>query len=195
MAQPLHTPDRAKRHQNAAIHDDLLFGRQTEHGWLTDRLDHGEQFMVLYGPARIGKTALLRYLVGTLAHRYVAVYLDVGKAGSWDAESPLLQIAGEIGRRVREQTAARIEPPEAVPFAAYPLTAWQDYLNALSAQLKVNVRRDGRLHQQEYRQGIPQGEVTDVDEATDTGTTITFVADAEIFGKVEYSFNGNIGDS
>jgi len=62
-------------------------------------------------------------------------------------------------------------------------------VNALSASLKVNVKRDGRLYQQEYRQGIPQGEVADVDEADDNGTTITFVADTEIFGKIEYSFN------
>ena len=127
----------ARRQSDAPqpIHDDLLFGRQTEKAWLTDRLDHGEQFLVIYGPARIGKTALLRHLVGTLPYRYVAVYLDVGKAGSWDAQSPLLQIAGEIGRCVREQTAVRVDPPEAAPFAAYPLSAWQTYLNNLSTQL------------------------------------------------------------
>ena len=62
-------------------------------------------------------------------------------------------------------------------------------VNALSSWLKVNVRRDGKLYEQEYRQGIPQGEVKVVGEASDTGTTITFVTDEEIFGKAKYDFD------
>jgi len=61
-------------------------------------------------------------------------------------------------------------------------------VNALASWLRVNVRRDGKLYQQDYKQGIPQGEVMEVGEAEpqDTGTTITFLADEEIFGKVSY---------
>ena len=62
-------------------------------------------------------------------------------------------------------------------------------VNALSSWLKVNVSRDGKLYQQEFRQGIPQGEVTEVGEASGTGTTIIFLADEGIFGKVNYDFN------
>jgi DNA gyrase subunit B len=62
-------------------------------------------------------------------------------------------------------------------------------VNALSSWLKVNVRRDGRLYQQEYKQGIPQGEVKGVGQASDTGTTITFLPDEEIFGKAKYDFD------
>ncbi len=61
-------------------------------------------------------------------------------------------------------------------------------VNALSSWLKVNVRRDGKLYEQKYRQGIPQGEVGVVGEADDTGTTIVFLADEEIFGKAGYAF-------
>jgi DNA gyrase subunit B len=62
-------------------------------------------------------------------------------------------------------------------------------VNALSAWLKVDVRRDGKVHHQEYRQGIPRGPVTATGEATDTGTTIVFLPDSEIFGKAECEFN------
>ncbi|MFC1903188.1 DNA topoisomerase (ATP-hydrolyzing) subunit B [Chloroflexota bacterium] len=62
-------------------------------------------------------------------------------------------------------------------------------VNALSSRLVVNVRRDGKVYQQEYRQGIPQGDVTEVGEADDTGTTITFVADEEIFDNADYDFD------
>lgn len=62
-------------------------------------------------------------------------------------------------------------------------------VNALSSWLTVNVRRDGKLYQQDFKQGIPQGEVKEVGEASDTGTTITFLADEEIFSKVNYGFD------
>jgi len=62
-------------------------------------------------------------------------------------------------------------------------------VNALSSWLRVNIKRDSKLYEQEYRQGIPQGEVAEIDQASDTGTTITFLADEEIFGRVNYDFN------
>jgi len=62
-------------------------------------------------------------------------------------------------------------------------------VNALSSYLTVNVRRDGKLYQQDYKQGIPQGEVACIGEDSGTGTTITFLADEEIFGNVNYDFN------
>ena len=62
-------------------------------------------------------------------------------------------------------------------------------VNALSAWLRCDVRRDGKVYRQEYKQGIPQGEVTVVGDADDTGTTITFCADKEIFSDNKYDFN------
>ncbi|MDP2931392.1 MAG: DNA gyrase subunit B, partial [Chloroflexota bacterium] len=62
-------------------------------------------------------------------------------------------------------------------------------VNALSARLKVNVRRDGKLYEQEFKKGIPQGPVKVVGEASDTGTTVTFLPDTEIFGQAELDFN------
>ncbi|MFC1985294.1 DNA topoisomerase IV subunit B, partial [Chloroflexota bacterium] len=62
-------------------------------------------------------------------------------------------------------------------------------VNALSLWLKVNVMRDGKVYEQEYWQGIPQGKVTEVGEANGTGTIITFLADEEIFDKAMYDFD------
>jgi len=62
-------------------------------------------------------------------------------------------------------------------------------VNALSAWLRVNVRRDGKVYEQEYEQGIAQGEVRATGEASDTGTTITFLPDEEIFGKTRYDLH------
>ncbi|MFC1969063.1 DNA topoisomerase (ATP-hydrolyzing) subunit B [Chloroflexota bacterium] len=62
-------------------------------------------------------------------------------------------------------------------------------VNALSLWLKVNIRRDGKLYEQEYKQGIPQGDVKAVGKANDIGTTIFFMADEGIFGESSYAFN------
>lgn len=62
-------------------------------------------------------------------------------------------------------------------------------VNALSSWLRVNVRRDSKLYQQDYKQGIPQEEVKEVGEASDTGTTINFLPDEEIFGQAKYDFD------
>jgi DNA gyrase subunit B len=62
-------------------------------------------------------------------------------------------------------------------------------VNALSSFVCCEVRRDGKKYQQEYRQGIPQGEVSEIGEVSDTGTTISFYADEEIFGKTRYDFD------
>ena len=61
-------------------------------------------------------------------------------------------------------------------------------VNALSSELTVEVRRDGRLYRQQYCRGIAQCKVTDVEEAEGTGTTTTFLADEQIFGSIDYDF-------
>ena len=62
-------------------------------------------------------------------------------------------------------------------------------VNALSAWLCCYVRRNGKRYEQRYIQGVPQGEVAATGDAVDTGTTITFVADEEIFDMVSYDFD------
>jgi len=65
-------------------------------------------------------------------------------------------------------------------------------VNALSERLVVEIRRDGHLFSQEYSRGAPQGELTKVREMTagePTGTSITFLPDAEIFETLEFDFH------
>jgi DNA gyrase subunit B len=62
-------------------------------------------------------------------------------------------------------------------------------VNALSAWLKVDVRRDGRLYTQEYVRGVPKEPVKRVGKAEGTGTTVSFLADEQIFEKIDYSFD------
>ena len=64
-------------------------------------------------------------------------------------------------------------------------------VNALSKWLVAEVRRDGQVYRQEYDHGDPVTgvEVVAACEEGDSGTTITYLADGEIFDQVEYSFD------
>ncbi len=61
-------------------------------------------------------------------------------------------------------------------------------VNALSSRLVAEVRRDGRVHRQSYRRGVPDGPVEVIGEADATGTTITFWADDTVFETLDYSW-------
>lgn len=62
-------------------------------------------------------------------------------------------------------------------------------VNALSEWLEVEVRRDGHVYQQSYRRGQTTGELKIIGEAKETGTTIRFIPDGEIFEEREFSFD------
>src|SRR4051812_22855178 len=59
-------------------------------------------------------------------------------------------------------------------------------VNALSEWLVVDVERDGKVYRQEFERGVPRGDMKVTGESNETGTTTTFLADAEIFEEVEY---------
>ncbi len=61
-------------------------------------------------------------------------------------------------------------------------------VNALSEYLRVEVRRDGFTWWQEYARGIPQNDLQKGEPTKETGTTITFRPDAEIFESLDFDF-------
>lgn len=62
-------------------------------------------------------------------------------------------------------------------------------VNALSRWLIAEVRRDGKVYRQRYERGTPTCDLQIVGETNETGTTITFLADAEIFKDINYDFD------
>ena len=62
-------------------------------------------------------------------------------------------------------------------------------VNALSEWLRLEVRRGGKVHRQTYQRGAPDGPL-EIDGDTDqTGTTVRFHPDPEIFPVTEFSFD------
>ncbi len=62
-------------------------------------------------------------------------------------------------------------------------------VNALSAYLKVEVHRNGKIYMQEYSRGKPYMEVKVIGETDKTGTIITFKPDDTIFKVLEFRYD------
>jgi DNA gyrase subunit B len=65
-------------------------------------------------------------------------------------------------------------------------------VNALSERLRAEVRRDGKMYRQEFARGEPLGELEVVGKTSgknDTGTTISFLPDLEIFDEDEFEWS------
>jgi DNA gyrase subunit B len=61
-------------------------------------------------------------------------------------------------------------------------------VNALSERLVAEVRRDGKIHRQEFERGEPTGDMEIVGKMAKgepTGTTITFLPDSEVFEELD----------
>ena len=61
-------------------------------------------------------------------------------------------------------------------------------VNALSARLEVEIRRDGYIWRQSYRVGQPTSPLVKGAATSDTGTTITFWPDESVFETTAWSF-------
>lgn len=62
-------------------------------------------------------------------------------------------------------------------------------VNALSMELKIQVKRDGKIYFQTYGRGKPLTELKVTGDTQETGTIVHFKPDSEIFSLVEYHYD------
>ncbi|PSQ20244.1 DNA topoisomerase (ATP-hydrolyzing) subunit B [Halobacteriales archaeon QS_9_67_17] len=65
-------------------------------------------------------------------------------------------------------------------------------VNALSKWLDVEVKRDGHLYRHRFDHGVPEGDmevVRELEPDEETGTTVQFWPDSDVFETTEYSFS------
>jgi len=62
-------------------------------------------------------------------------------------------------------------------------------VNALSEHLIATVHLDGKVYQQEYRLGVPQGDLKPIGKTKAKGTEITFYPDASIFETTTFNYD------
>ncbi|MEW1698212.1 DNA topoisomerase (ATP-hydrolyzing) subunit B [Streptomyces sp. NPDC093249] len=61
-------------------------------------------------------------------------------------------------------------------------------VNALSTRIAVEIKTDGHRWTQEYAMGVPTAPLVQHEATEETGTSVTFWADPDIFETTEYSF-------
>ncbi|MDG4550721.1 MAG: DNA topoisomerase (ATP-hydrolyzing) subunit B [Candidatus Contendobacter sp.] len=62
-------------------------------------------------------------------------------------------------------------------------------VNALSESLRLTIRRDGKLHQQDYRLGDPQAPLRVIGDTELTGTEIRFKPSPTIFTRIDFHYD------
>jgi DNA gyrase subunit B len=62
-------------------------------------------------------------------------------------------------------------------------------VNALSDFLELNIRRDGKLHRQEYRLGEPQAPLVAISDTDEKGTTLRFKPSSKIFTNISFNYD------
>ncbi len=62
-------------------------------------------------------------------------------------------------------------------------------VNALSVETEVYVKRDGKIHYQKYRRGEPISDIQILGDTDETGTTVIFNPDSEIFDTTDFKFD------
>ncbi|MGO9515050.1 MAG: DNA topoisomerase (ATP-hydrolyzing) subunit B [Steroidobacteraceae bacterium] len=61
-------------------------------------------------------------------------------------------------------------------------------VNALSDYLELLIRRDGKLHRQEYRLGEPQAPLAAIGDTQERGTTLRFKPSSKIFTHISFNY-------
>jgi len=62
-------------------------------------------------------------------------------------------------------------------------------VNALSEHLHIDVRRDGHVWTQDYERGAPKAPLKKGKATKETGTTVTFLPDADVFESLDYDWD------
>ena len=62
-------------------------------------------------------------------------------------------------------------------------------VNALSKDLTLTIKRQGKIHRQQYQMGDPVKDMVVVGDTTSTGTEVRFLPSEEIFAITEFSFD------
>jgi DNA gyrase subunit B len=61
-------------------------------------------------------------------------------------------------------------------------------VNALSEELTLTIRREGKMYEQVYRHGVPQAPLAEIGETGSSGTSVRFRPSAQTFSNIEFHF-------
>lgn len=135
-------------------------------------------------------------LAGYAKHIHVVIHVDGSLGVTDDGRGIPVDIHAKEGVSTLEMVLTRVGAGAKFDNKAYKVSAGlhgigAKAVTALSEWTEARIRRNGRVYMQEYERGIAASEVKEMGAAPagQTGTTITFKPDQEIFHEATFDFD------
>ncbi len=124
----------------------------------------------------------------------IAIQPDGSVAISDDGRGIPVGIKADTGKSTLEEALTVAGTSGKFDNAAYRVSAGlhgmgAKAMNALSEWCEAEVRREGRIWKMEFERGYATGPLQNLGPTTETGTTITFKPDPEVFGDIAFNYD------
>jgi DNA gyrase subunit B len=133
-------------------------------------------------------------MAGYCRHIHVTLHTDGSVSVVDDGRGIPVDVHAETGTSALEVVLTKVHAGGKFDHDTYKVSGGLHgvgvtVVNALSEWLMAEVRRDGQIWWQEYEKGQAKAPVHPKGTAKTTGTTIRFLPDAGIFGKIDFDFD------
>jgi DNA gyrase subunit B len=163
--------------------------RKRPDNYIPDRSERGLHHLVY----ELVYNAVDEHLAGHCNLVHVTVHIDGSLSVSDDGRGIPVEIHPKMGISTLEGVMTKVGMGGKFDNKAYKTSAGlhgmgAKAVTALSELTRAEVRREGRVFQQEYVKGKASTSVTDIGASDHNGTRITFWPDPEIFGQSTFEF-------
>ncbi|MGL6072531.1 MAG: DNA gyrase subunit B [Fimbriiglobus sp.] len=130
-------------------------------------------------------------LAGYCKHISIVTHVDGSISIVDDGRGIPVDVKADTGKSALEEALTVVGNSGKFDNDAYKVSAGlhgmgAKAMNALSEWAVAEVRRKGRVHKMEFSRGYATSKLQDIGPANQTGTTITFKPDAQIFGTLTF---------